>query len=157
MEVSVLCTQVSEWPASIENKNVIGIDAGISYEYTPGTTIRSNHFLIRRWNELRGILVATYRLVELKRNKQSSCVYYYGNIMANEPARWIFYSIIRLLNLPLVIDVSERPWTLAKESRKGLINLSPFLGVRGAVVISDFLQKWAEQEKARMKKGVAIL
>lgn len=157
MEVSVLCTQVSEPPASVENISVMGTEAGISYEYTPGTTIRSDHFWTRRWNEVRGIFVAIYRLVELKNKLQPCCVYYYSSIMVNDPVRWIFYFIIRLLNLPLVIDMSERPWSLAQERKKGLALFSPLWGIQGVVVISDFLQKWAEQENKWMKKNIKIL
>lgn len=157
LDVSVLCTQVTERPPLIENKEVKGVYKGINYEYTTGRTIRSNYFLIRRWYELRGILLAIRRLAELKRKKKLCCVYYYGNILVNEPVRWIFYSIVRLLNLPLVIEVGERPWPLVKGSKKRLITLSPFLGIQGVVVISDFLKNWAEQEKIRMKKDMAIL
>lgn len=157
LEVTILCTQASEQPHFVENKNVKGVYDGIRYEYTPGTTIRSNHFLARRWNELRGILVAIRRLMEMKRKKQPCCVYYYGGILANDPVRWVFYMITQLFELPLVIEMNERPWVLAQAGDLLTKQISPFWGVKGVIVISSFLREWAEQEKKRMNSHFRIL
>lgn len=157
MEVSVLCTQVTERGQIVENQETRGIHDGIEFEYSTGTTVRSTYFIVRRWHELQSILVAVYRLAQLKHKKIACCVYYYGNIRECEPGRWFYYLIIRLLNLPLITEVGERPWSLAHKREGRLSYFSPLSGVQGAVVISDFLRKWAEQENGRLKKNVAIL
>lgn len=157
MDVSVLCTQVSERPPLIENKEAKGTYRGIHFEYTTGTTIRSNYFLIRRWNELRGILVALWRIMALKNKNQVCCIYCYTNNLVNAPSQWIFLIVAQLLRIPFVIDIREKPWILNQEiigQRKGL---SPLYGVNGVVVISRFLKRWAEQERIRIKKELTIV
>ena len=155
LDVSVLCTQVSERPPVIENKGAIGVYEGIRFEYTTGTTVRSENFFARRWCEIRGILVAIRRLVQLKNNKKVCCIYYYGNILTNDFSRWIFYFVAQLLQLPLVTEVVERPWTLVNKGAQ-VAALSPLWGVQGAVVISSFLKEWAEAEKKRSHLNIKI-
>ena len=157
IDVSILCTQVTERPPFIENQDTKGLHDGIHFEYTTGTTIRSNHFLIRRWHEIRGVLAGIRRLIEIKKTNRACCVYYYGNILVNEPGQWMFFAAIYLLKLPLVVDVSEKPWTISSDGIRGKNTLSPLWGAQAAVVISALLYKWAEQEKARLNREIAIL
>jgi glycosyltransferase involved in cell wall biosynthesis len=157
MDVTVLCTQVSERPPLIENTETKGTYCGIHYEYTTGATTRSRYFLVRRWRELRGILVAILRLIELKYRKNATGVFYYGNILVNMPSQWIFFMAVRLLKLPLMVDVCERPWTMKQEGTLKGKGISPLWGAQGIVVISNFLNNWAIQEKARTKSNMKIL
>lgn len=152
---TVLCTQVSEWPSSVENREPGGVIDGIPFEYTTGTTIRSDHFFVRRWVELRGILGAVLRLADFKRQKQACCIFYYGRGYTNSIAQWIFLIAARLLHIPFILDVCERPWTMA-ENKPFWDRISPLRGPQGAIVISDFLRYWAEQEKKRINPGLAI-
>jgi glycosyltransferase involved in cell wall biosynthesis len=156
-DVTVLCTQVTERLPSIENTDVQGTFGQVRYEYTTGTTIRSESFLVRRWVELKGISVAIRRLVELKRQRRLDCVYYYGNMLVSTFGRWVFYLTAQILNLPLITEVCERPWTLIRENSYGSFRISPLWGVSGAVVISAFLEQWARQEAEQLNKEIAIL
>ena len=157
IDVSILCTQVTERLPIIENRETIGIHDSIHFEYTTGTTIRSNHFLARRWHEIRGIWVAIRRLIEFKWCHNFCFVYYYGSNMVNEPVQWLFFAVMQLLKLPYFIEFCERPWTMTQDGNQLENSLSPVWGAQGVVVISAFLNHWAEQEMARIKRDIAIL
>jgi glycosyltransferase involved in cell wall biosynthesis len=77
-------------------------------------------------------------------------------VLSIGPSYWIFLMVIRLLRLPMVIDIHEYPRALAKGALPRR-RLSPLWGACGAVVISSFLGRWVEEEKDRFNRRLAIL
>ena len=78
MNATFLCVKALE-RQPVENLDVKGVYQGVYFEYTPGTTIRRQSFIKRRWLELRGFAVAFFKLVGLKSKDEIHCIYLYGN------------------------------------------------------------------------------
>jgi O-antigen/teichoic acid export membrane protein/glycosyltransferase involved in cell wall biosynthesis len=156
-QVKVLCARAIERQSSMINKEVQGVYEGISFEYTPGRTIRSDSFLVRRYFDIKGVVVAMMRLATYRKTHQVDCIYYYGNILHNTPNRWIFYSTAKILGVPIVTDMSEPPWVL--NQRPGVVArfLSPLMGVDGVILISNFLKEWVISETSKSQKIIPIL
>ncbi|HEY9828232.1 MAG TPA: glycosyltransferase [Stenomitos sp.] len=156
-QVKVLCARALEKRPVVINNESQGVHEGIFYEYTPGTTIRSDKFMIRRYLDIKGIVIALVRLATYRINHQADCIYYYGNIMDNTLNRWIFYLAARILGVPLVTDISEPPWVFNQNVNWFDCIFSPLTGVRGVILISKFLEDWVTSETSKIKKRVPYL
>ena len=53
VDVTVLCTRLTEIPPDIRNREVRGIHEGVRFEYTTNTTVRPDSFVKRRYLEAR--------------------------------------------------------------------------------------------------------
>lgn len=156
-QVKILCVRALEKKPFVINKNTQGVFEGIPFEYSPGTTIRSDRFLARRFFDIKGVIVALARLIAYRLNNQVDCIYYYGNIMENSLNRWIFYSIAKILGVPIVTDISEPPWVLNQHANWFSRLLSPLVGVNGVVLISKFLKDWVIGESSKVQRTIPVL
>lgn len=145
--VNLLHFKVSEWPPFIHNFESKGNYYGIDFEYTTGTTIRAEKFINRRAIELKGVLAGLKRLRELNKNGQLDIAYFYGGVLSLSPLRIIILEFLKSLKVPVIMDLCERPWSLATSQSFLERHISPFYSVNGAVAISKFLYDWAIREK----------
>ncbi len=152
-DVHVIVTRVSERPGREINRLAKGIEKGVRFEYTTGTPVRSGSFVVRRSVELRGWVTAARRLSALRRGDRLDCVYLYADATNWSIGRSLFLRLLRLLRVPVVLDLCERPWSL-KES-PGLLERigSPLTRIAGVVAISGMLADWARSEFARLGRG----
>ena len=155
--VKVLCARALEKKPFIMNERAQGVYEGIPFEYAPGTTIRSDRFWVRRYFDVKGIIVTLARLIVYRFNHQADCIYYYGNILHRTLNRWIFYAVANILGIPIITDISEPPWALIHQSDWVDRILSPLTGVDGVILISKTLKEWVAGESLRYRRPVQIL
>jgi glycosyltransferase involved in cell wall biosynthesis len=156
-QVKVLCARALEKKPFIINERAQGVYEGIPFEYTPGTTIRSDRFWVRRYFDVKGIIVVLARLIEYRFNHQADCIYYYGNILSRTLNRWIFYAVANILGIPIITDISEAPWAFIHQPDWVDRILSPLMGVDGVILISKTLKEWVAGESLRYRSPVKIL
>jgi glycosyltransferase involved in cell wall biosynthesis len=156
IRVRVLLTWTSEWPPFISNTAASGEWRGISFQYSTGTPIRSDSFVMRRWSELRGIAGAVVRLVSGRLTGDIDCVYIW---MFRR--RWVPFRMLRglcaLLGLPVVIELNEPTAAVCAGA-----SLSDGAGRRdallanvdGFVVISDGLERWVRSRAGGDKPAI---
>ena len=152
--VTVFCTRVSEFPPTIENFDAKGTYQGISFEYTPGRTTRSKWFLARRFAEIRGIIGLFIRLIQMKLMGQLDIIYAYISLLNLLPEQRLFLFLAHLLNVPVIGDFCEPPWILLSNKNITARLISPISGLKGAVAISRFLERWIATESMRLRKSV---
>jgi glycosyltransferase involved in cell wall biosynthesis len=155
INATFLCVKALE-RKPVENIEVMGVYRGVYFEYTAGTTIRSESFIKRRWLELRGLLVAIYRLITLKVKDEIYCLYLYGNEKLNLMG-CIYRIVAALLRIPLLLELNERPWSLRDKPTYLERKISLIIGATGVIVISDFLKDWVLAESIRISKKVSML
>ena len=107
--VRVICLQATEHQSHPENSQVRGDYHGVSFEYTAGTTLRHDRFLVRRLIEAWGWVHGTLRLLELRRQDRLDVVLMW--FWAPRPVgRLLFFlTLLRLLGVPVVRDIDEGP------------------------------------------------
>lgn len=155
VNATLLCVKALErYP--IENIEAKGVYQGVYFEYTPGVTIRPENFIKRRWLELRGLVVAIKRLIELKTKDEIYCVYLYGNEKLTITG-CIYRTIAVLLRIPLLLELNEVPWSLKPRTTYWEKKISPIVGATGAIVISDFLYRWVLTESEQKSKKMSML
>lgn len=153
--INVMMIRAIEDPDDIENRVIKGAFHGIQFEYTTGTTIRSHNFFVRHFMDIKGVIVALSCLAAARLKGELDCIFYYGNIYSRTFNRWLIYLEARLLGIPVVIDLCERPWTFEKKDFFDRL-VSPLTSVRGAITISAFLRNWAVQEANRQKRQIEL-
>jgi glycosyltransferase involved in cell wall biosynthesis len=144
--VRVLCLQAADHPSRIENTVVRGEYAGIPFEYTCGTTVRHDSFMVRRLIAAWGWVHGALRLVQLRREGHLHLVLLW--FWTPRPAGHLlcFTTLLRLLRVAVVREVNESPWS-QKVDASALERLwSPLAGMDGAVTISAELHEWAARE-----------
>ena len=157
LDVTVLCLRISEFPPQVENTQTKGKWRGVNFEYTTGVTSRSKHFIIRRWVELRGMLVAIFRLIQLKANKQVDIIYSeFGQIKASS-YHFIFTLLANLLHVPITLALQELTWKGNENTPIPFRWISPLIGMQGGIAISDFLYDWAETEIHQSKQSFNLI
>ena len=152
--VHVLCLQPSERPPAADNRETRGEWHGVTFEYTCGTTLRNPSFLMRRIVELRGWLTGALRLVELRRTGRLDCVYLWSIYDLRRPA---VVGFLRLLGVPVVMELNERPWSLYEAPTFAQRLVPELAGMDGVVSISRFLTRWARAEAARRRSPLRII
>jgi len=156
-DVAVLCMRASERPGSIRNENVRGMFTGISYEYACGSTVRSNSFVVRRYQDARGYAIALLRLAGLQRSGRLDCVYLWAvGGPSWRMAPWLLVRFLNWIRVPVVIELNERPRAASSLPRAIDKHLSPFDGISGAVAISAWLASWASTEAERIARSVGV-
>lgn len=154
----VICTRVSELPGEARNVGTSGCVDGISYFYAPGSTIRSDSFILRRWREARGFLVTLVSLWRQRAAGDLDCV-----ILADGgsqlPGLSIFLLVrwLRLLGVSVVSQLNDLPPTRGMLPAVVSRQLSLLSGVDGTVAISGWLARWALDEARRIGRPVDII
>jgi glycosyltransferase involved in cell wall biosynthesis len=129
----------------------------VAFEYTCGTTVRHPSFLMRRLIELRGWGVGALRLAQLRRARRLDAVYLWLTSQRARPSRLAFVALLRLMGVPVVIELNERPWSLRDDRRLVERFVSPLAGVQGVIAISRLLSCWASEEAARRRSEARVL
>ena len=155
-EAHVICLQASDRPPVVENHHTHGEWNGVTFEYTCGTTVRHSSFLMRRAIEMRGWLTGVVRLAQLRRMNRLDGVYLWFTCQRAELRRAVFVTLLRLLGVPIIMELNERPWSLRDDRTPIERLLSPLSGVQGAVSISGYLTHWACAEAARRRSRLHI-
>lgn len=144
--VRVLCLQAVERPPRIENAVARGEHMGIPFEYACGTTVRHESFLARRLIATCGWVRGALRLAQLRRQGLLDLVLLW--FWTPRPALHLlfFVMLLRLLQVPVVREVNESPWSQREDA--GVLErlLSPLAGTVGAVTISGALHEWVAAE-----------
>jgi glycosyltransferase involved in cell wall biosynthesis len=157
VKTTILCLKALE-QRPLQNIEHKGYYQGVYFEYTPGTTIRPGSFIKRRWLELKGIIVAILKLVSLKANGETFCIYLSTAMVMNLSLTGIiFRTLAKLLNVPLVVEIVERPWSLKDKPSYLECKISPIIGATGVIVISDYLYNWVQVESNRISKRYSTL
>lgn len=154
-EVRVVCLQVSERSPAVENTCLKGTYEGIAFEYTTWTTVRQDSFLMRRLAEAWGWGHGLLRLASLRASGKMDVAYVLPD--ARPRAHHLAYlAALRLLGVPAVWELNERPWSLGGRS---LVRRrwSPLAGMAGVVSISDFLSAWVRAEAERLHRSVEVI
>ena len=156
-EAHVICMQASDRPPVIENWETRGEWHGVTFEYTCGTTMRHSSFLMRRAIEARGWLMGMVRLIQLWRDDRLDVVYLWFTCQRAELHRAVFVGLLRLLRVPVVMELNERPWALRHDQTLVERLISPLAGMHGAVSISAYLTRWAREESARRRRKFRVV
>jgi len=157
VEVTVLCSRVSEKPGSVRNTRVRGVADGISFRYTAGTTVRPDSFIWRRIREARGYVGTLLALAHLKAASKLDCVYLWSGAMSWQVGPWLLVRYLNTLRVPVIVELNERPWAPPAWPRVIAKRLSFLDGVSGVVAISSWLAEWAAGEARRLGRQVSIL
>jgi glycosyltransferase involved in cell wall biosynthesis len=155
--VHVVCMQTSDRPPTIENWATSGVWHGVTFEYTCGRTVRHSSFLMRRIIEARGWLMGALRLVQLRRAGRMDGVYLWFTCQRAELRRALFVGLLRLLRVPVVMELNERPWALRDDRSVVERIVSPLACMDGAVSISRYLTEWAQAEAVRRRSPLRIV
>ena len=155
--VTVLCTRVSERRAAVRNPSARGVTDGIAFIYTPGSTLRSDSFLVRRYREARGFIDSFVRLAYLKRNRRLDAVYFWSGARSWRPAPWLMVRWLRALRVPVVVELNECPWTAPHAPAWASRAMSMLDAVSGAIAISGWLGEWAHTEALRIGRRCEVI
>jgi glycosyltransferase involved in cell wall biosynthesis len=148
--VTVICSQVSEDPGQVRNERSSGRWRGIHFMYPAGTTLRSPHFLVRRFRAARGLVGTIRTLAAAKRERSFDCVYLYGFAADGAISAALVLLLARWVGIPQIIELTELPWNFGREASLRSRIASPLAGCSGAVALSSFLCSWAAGEFARL-------
>ncbi len=153
--VTILCIRASETPPFIENYSSKDNVDGINYEYTTGTPFRATSFLIRRWLELKGLLFALLKFIQLKKSQKIDCLYLWMEYICI--SRIIITFVAKILIIPIVLEINERPASFT-ENPDILSKLFPTLwGSSGGIIISEFLLGWCKETVKLEKRDFKML
>ncbi len=121
---------------------------GVPFEYLAGSPVKGLTFLRRRSEQLQGWASVPMRLRRLARERDS-VVYLYETVQYWTWSRLALVVAARAARLPVVMELNERPWSLADERRFLEQLVSPLYGVQGVVCISEHLLQWAQAQTAK--------
>jgi glycosyltransferase involved in cell wall biosynthesis len=156
-QASVLIPRVTERPPVVRNQEPSGDWRGVGFLYTTGTTVRPASFLVRRFLELKGFMGAAAWLRRQGGEGGVDCVYLWGSSGRLQPYGVAIRILLRVLRIPFVIEVNELTWALLEDRSLAERLFSPLLGARGAICISLFLERWADEWSRRQSKRFEIL
>lgn len=116
--VLLLSLGTSEIPErGILNQATKGRVDGIEFEYTSGATVRPDSFLTRRWLSVKGVVVASKRLISLSQHEEIEAIILFEDDLIL--AFW-FWAIARLCKAVYLLEKSEHP-----------LNKHPLTGAEG--------------------------
>jgi hypothetical protein len=156
--VRVLCMRTSERPGEVRTTAPSGVADGIPYRYTPGSTMRDDRFVVRRWREARGYAAALAELSRLKRRGQLDCVFLADG--GGEPWSAGLAGVrlwLRRLGVPMITELNEVPGTFDWAPARLCPALSQLSGIDGVVAISEWLSGWAAAEAQRLRRPVRVI
>lgn len=142
-DVRVMCLQAADRASSVKNTAVRGEADGIPFEYTSGTTVRNDSFVLRRLIAAWGWLHGAARLIRLRRDGRLDAVLLW--FWTPRPALHLlcFTALLRALGVAVVREVNESPWPQKPDATALERALSPLAGMDGAMTISTDLYDWA--------------
>lgn len=155
--VRVLCLQAAERPPVVENTESQGCYRGIPFLYASGTPVRHGSFIVRRAISARGWVRGALCLFALRRRAEADVFYLSALSERLRLHRLFLIALFRLLRIPVLLEVSERPWTLRPDRTPAERWLSPLAGMSGAVVVSRTLATWARREAERLHRALAVV
>ena len=156
-KVTVVCTRNTEKPDSPINTNSKGIYDNVHYIYTSGNTIRPASFIGRRIADIRGILFGVKWIYSKYRRGNLNAIYSFITIQRVTIYRIIFGVLAKILGIPFIIEINERPWSLHEKVHILDIFLNPVFLSKGGIVISDYLLDYMENNCNRGKYNYLVL
>lgn len=157
VDVSVLVTRVSERPGEVRNRAVSGSVDGISFLYTPGSTVRSDSFVRRRLSEARGYAGAILELARRHRAGRLDCVYLAALPETWRPSVWLLLRWLRRRGIPVIVELNEIPGETSWLPRRLSHHVSHLDRANGVVAISSWLAGWSAAEAARIGRDVRVI
>lgn len=154
VDVEVLALQCSNVPLTGDQALPSGEFNGIRYRYATGTANRPSSFWARRRVDGRTLFTTVHQLTARRLANQVDCVFYYGNMKQKNPLVLFNTLLPRMLDIPCAVEICERPWSIEDKSR--LASPSPLRFPQGALVISGYLENWAQMEAARLKRQIVL-
>ncbi len=143
-DVLVLCLGPSETSTEEgRNSRAKGVSNGVPYEYTCGSTLRSESFWLRRRDRLAGLAGAVRSIRRESRTSQVEAILLYSQQTADALA---LRCLSRSVGAPLLVDVSEIPYQsvspgLLERVRLWAYGRTFYRWFDGAVVISESLRR----------------
>lgn len=156
-KVTVVCTRNTEKPDSQMNKTSKGIYDQVNYIYTSGNTIRPASFIGRRIADIRGILFGVKWLYSEYRRGNLNAIYSFITIQRVTIYRIIFGVLAKILGIPFIIEINERPWSLHEKVHILGTFLNPAFLSKGGIVISDYLLDYMENNCNQGKYNYLVL
>lgn len=156
-DVTVLILYPSERLPLIRNSVPKGVYNGINFEYTAGTTIRPEYFIILLLLTIKSIFITTLRLCQLKYQGRLDCIYYWDGLVKISFFEIFIWFLAKLLNVPVIHEVDERPWSLIENNSFFEKRISPIKGINGAITISEYLYEYIHNEAQRLKKTFFVI
>lgn len=157
IDVRVVCARAVDRVAARENSEPRGSWRGVPFEYPGGRTVRSPSFIRRRLDDMVATAATAVRLVSLKRQARLDCVYLYVAGQMWTPTVSLLVGLLRLLRVPIVLELNELPWTMrASQTRWQRLN-HPLAGMRGVVAISGEIAEWVRREAGRRGRAIEVL
>ncbi len=158
VDVRVICMRVSEDSSDVRNRRVSGIADGIPFVYTPGSTVRSGSFVVRRLREATGYVRTLSLLRRLKQRGLLDCVF----LADGGSERWYASVYVLLqwldrLSVPVITELNEFPRMQTWLPGSLMGRLSHLSGARAAVTISSWLSEWAAAEARRIGRTVDVV
>lgn len=154
-KVTILCIKAIDRAPFIENYSSKGNVDGINYEYTTGTPFRANNFFIRRWSECKGLVLALVKVTQFKRLHKIDSIYLWMEYICI--SRIIITILAKFLNIPIVLEINERPESLTENP--GILSklFSTLWGASGGIIISEFLLRWCREAAKLEKRNFTII
>lgn len=150
----VLCLLPTETEAGkVDSK---GEHFGIKYEFTAGTALRSSSFLVRQWHQVKGSVIGLCKIAQYKIRGEIDVIYIYDRAYNLQYLDLFFIAYARLLGIPVIREMNERPWALKTSPSFAERFISPLCGVNGVIAISSLIKQWVESESARRRTVTSI-
>ena len=134
-----------------------GQDGDVEFEYLARSPIKAGSFAGRRYDEALGWAFAPLRLLELRRAGRLDAIYLWPRTHEWTWMRQVLLGMARTIGAPVVLEASERPWSLAESQTPVERRVSPLAGIDGVVAISDYLASWVAGEAQRIARDVRVL
>jgi glycosyltransferase involved in cell wall biosynthesis len=155
--VQVYCLRYSEIPPDLLNTQASGVYQGIPFRYMNGSTTRPASFAGRRTADVRSVTSTMRSILAMRRAGTLDAVYLWSTALHWNPMSQTLLSFLNAARIPVVLELNERPWN--QGSHPGAIEkrLSPLRGISGAIVISDYLEKWAAEEARYLGRDIGVI
>jgi glycosyltransferase involved in cell wall biosynthesis len=134
-----------------------GVCDGIPFRHLRGRTQLRPTKLGRVCDRLAVAFRAARELSSARRTGQVDVLYYYTSVLELDWEHFLVGWTGWRTGVPIIIDLCEAPWPLSARCRALDRRVSPFWGVDGAIVISEFLAEWAREESRRIAREILML